>query len=1032
MLRSSLQRIAIVALFCAHVCTPSLDAAARPNVIVILADDLGFADLGCTGGEIATPNLDRLAANGILFTQFYNTAKCAQTRTSLLSGRYYPELRGDAFRACSILPEAFGEAGYTTLMTGKWHLQGHPMDHGFERYFGHLSGATNFFHGDGSFYHDREKYEVPKEGFYTTDANIDYALRFLDTAPKDRPFFLYLAFNAPHYPLQTKEADYRKYETRYRRGWDVLRRERYERQLAMGLFPKRWPLPPRPADVPSWDSQSAQEKAEHALTMAAFAGMVDCLDQNVGRLVDRLERDGTLDDTLILFLSDNGACPFQRTKPPTRAGKLQPWDPRSYWTYDKRWAHAGNTPFRYYKQNQHEGGITTPLIAHWPKGIARVGGSANRSAGRKEHRSAHLVDLFPTVLEAAGVTPQRIAKYDTPGPLRGKSFLPIFRGQPWTPRHETWFLFSRYKALRQGDWKAVSLGGESGELYDLAKDRTELTDLAKQEPERLARMTARWSQLTTELGGATKKRDAGRAQRGKKKRKGKAQPEKKRDAAGKKQRTVSFREAPKRRPNVVLIVADDLGYADMSFLKHAPHDTREMGTPGLDRLAAMGTYFTDAYATAPICSPSRCGLLTGRYQQRWGNYWYGEGGLPASETTLPRALGEFGYATKKIGKSHLNGGPVRHPLDHGFDAFLGFIGHTKDYLRLSADDVEAYGAANARAAHIGPLTRNRELVSYDKSYTTDIFTDEAVRFIRQRKNRDEPFYLHVSHNAVHHPTYVCHPDYLGKFGIEQFPFWDPKKEPYRTWHRKWGHLDAVDPDGRKRYLLQLHLLDRGVAGILDALEETGQRDDTIVVFLSDNGGTINTYSNNAPLSGWKYMFAEGGLRIPMIVAWPGRLPAKKTCSALVSAMDVFPTIVELVGGAIPDDLDGRSLVPVLKGDAQKLPREFLCWSNGRGAEVIRKGRWKLCRGAGWQHSSFEIVDDRCVRDPDGYAYPGGTVLFDLHEDIGETSDVAAAHPEVVAELTERWASWRRGMSDPRTSDGKLKGKRKQKQRAARR
>lgn len=497
------------------------------------------------------------------------------------------------------------------------------------------------------------------------------------------------------------------------------------------------------------------------------------------------------------------------------------------------------------------------------------------------------------------------------------------------------------------------------------------------------------------------------------------------------------------RPNVVLIVTDDLGYADIAARPQSPEDVRAMGTPALDRLAAMGTLFTDAYSTAPICSPARVGLITGRYQQRWGNYWYGEGGLPADQTTLPQALKQLGYATKKIGKTHLNGGPVEHPLDHGYDEYLGFNHHTWDYIRLSQRDLDAYlqrvGGNKKRLGFlcVGPLQRDRGWQSYDDpdAFTTEIFTDEAVEFI-ERDRGDQPYFVHLSYNAVHMPTYITDYDYARKLGFEQpawnrdaatwdFPYWDPNQGPWGKWHKNWGHLEKVDPLGRKRYLSHLLAMDDGIGRVLDAIERSGQRENTIVVFLSDNGGTINTYSDNTPLSGWKYMFGEGGVRVPMIVAAPGRLKGGQTLGGLASAMDVFPTVLELAGGRPADNLDGRSLVGKINAGSHDDAHAMLCWSDGRGAKVIRKGPWKLAMGCEWEHSAFVInAQGLAERAAQPYAYPGGTVLFNLAEDIGETTDLAGRRPDLVAELTADYQAWRSSMSDPRNSKGELKKKKK--------
>jgi arylsulfatase len=465
-------------------------AAEKPNVVVILVDDLGFSDLGCYGGEIRTPNLDRLAANGLRFAQFYNTAKCAQTRAALLSGLYHPEVGVGALSGCMTLGEAARRAGYFTIMTGKWHLGKEPTDRGFDRYFGHLSGATNFFTGDNTFRLNGKPFKVPAEGFYTTDADTDYAIRFLDEAvAAKKPFLLYLAYNAPHYPLQAPQEEVEKYRGKYLVGWDKLRERRYARQMEMGLFKKPWALSPRPDDVPAWDSLGEEERKKEDLRMATFAGMVDRVDQNVGKLVAHLDKLGVTQDTLILFLSDNGACPFQRSK----RTHLPPWDPESYWTYDKRWAHACNTPFRWYKQNQHEGGISTPLIVHWPKGLKVKPGSVT-------HQPGHLVDIMATLLDVAGSDYPAEHGGQTLKPLRGRSLLPIFRGEERKGHEAIYFQFLNNRAVRKGNWKLVSARGGPWELYDMAADRTELKDLAKEKTPLAAELGALWETWAGEVG----------------------------------------------------------------------------------------------------------------------------------------------------------------------------------------------------------------------------------------------------------------------------------------------------------------------------------------------------------------------------------------------------------------------------------------------------------------------------------------------------------------------------------------------------
>lgn len=486
---------------------PGEEIARRPNIVLIMADDLGFADLGCYGGEIETPNLDRLARGGLRFTQFYNTAKCHSSRVDLLTGLYCGQAGNEAMDRGVTIAEALAPAGYFTAMAGKWHLDGEPTERGFQRYFGHLSGATNFFVGDKTFRLNGEPFAVPQDGsFYTTDADTDYGIRFIDeAAPAGKPFFLYLAYNAPHYPLQAPRKDVMKYRGKYRVGWDQLRAQRYQRQLEMGLIRPEWKLSPRPEEVPAWDTLDAEAQDWEDFRMAAYAGMVDHLDQQIGRLVAHLREKQLLENTLILFCSDNGACPFERTK----GRDKMPWDPGSYWTYDTGWAHAGNTPFRWYKQNQHEGGISSPLIAHWPAGL-------KTEAGSLTDQPAHLIDLMATAIDLGG------AKY--PGefdgrriePLQGRSLGPIFAGKQRQPHEWLYFQFSNNRAIRKGDWKLTSARGGGWELYDLKSDRTELHDLAASNPAQAAELAALWHRIAQDIDRLPEKqrRPAGNKQPG--------------------------------------------------------------------------------------------------------------------------------------------------------------------------------------------------------------------------------------------------------------------------------------------------------------------------------------------------------------------------------------------------------------------------------------------------------------------------------------------------------------------------------------
>ncbi len=484
-----LQKVVTICILLWLVPLTSATAAEHPNIILIMADDLGFSDLGCYGSEIKTPRLDTLAANGLRFTQFYNTAKCHSSRVSLLTGLYCDQAGSTELSRGATIAEVLSNAGYFTAMVGKWHLSKQPTDFGFQRYWGHLSGSTNYFIGDNTFRLNGQKWEVPEtingRPFYTTHAVADFAIDFLEEATNsNKPFLLYVAFNAPHYPLQAPEKEVRKYDGRYDDGWDKLRLARHRRQLESGLLPAQWKLSPRSDHVPAWDTLSTKEHQWEADRMEVFAAMVDVLDQSVGRLVDFLKDKGILDNTLILFCSDNGACPFERT-----SGRyLKPWDPKSYWTYDASWANACNTPFRLYKQNQHEGGISSPLIVHWPDGLKTERGAVTNQPG-------HLIDFMATFIELAGATyPKEIGDRHI-DPLQGKSLLPIFHGQIRQPHETLYFHFGTDRALRQGMWKLVSAKLGRWELYNLGQDRTELNDLSGQKTEQVAAMEKEWFQI---------------------------------------------------------------------------------------------------------------------------------------------------------------------------------------------------------------------------------------------------------------------------------------------------------------------------------------------------------------------------------------------------------------------------------------------------------------------------------------------------------------------------------------------------------
>ncbi len=486
-------------------------AGPRPNIILMMADDMGFSDIGCYGSEIATPNLDALAQRGIRFTQFYNTARCCPTRASLLTGLYphqagighmvedegLPSYQGYLNDRCVTIAEALRQGGYTTLMTGKWHVgEKHPhwpCDRGFDHFYGLVSGASNYWRLDPGriMARDNEPTQPEGEGFYMTDAFATNAMEFLDKYGRGpKPFFLYVAFTSPHWPLHAWPEDIAKYKGKYMKGWDVLRTERHRREIELGVVDARWPLTPRDPAAPPWEEVKEKEAAD--LRMAVYAAQIDRMDQNIGRILKKLDELGAAENTLVLFLADNGACAEQVNR--GKAG-VPPGGADSFMSYGLPWANASNTPFRLYKHWVHEGGIATPLVARWPARIKQVGGLTPEIG--------HLIDLMATCCDAAGVEYPKTYQGREITPLEGLSLVPVFEGRRRTPHDAIYWEHTGNRAVRQGKWKLVSRhggGNDAWELYDMEADRTELTNLAEKEPERTKQMIALYDAWATRCG----------------------------------------------------------------------------------------------------------------------------------------------------------------------------------------------------------------------------------------------------------------------------------------------------------------------------------------------------------------------------------------------------------------------------------------------------------------------------------------------------------------------------------------------------
>ncbi len=484
-------------------CTPSQESSevgVSPNIILIMADDMGYSDLGCYGSEIKTPNLDRLAQEGMRMTQFYNTAKCTETRATLLTGLHFQQTNNLNRSDNNVtLAEVLKESGYQTIMAGKWHLGNWskevdtPNKRGFNQYFGFLNGASNFFtgrnYGDGVNYMrlNDKVFEAP-EDFYTTDAFSDFALDQISAAKEqEQPFFLYLAHNAPHYPLQAPEENIAKYQGVYDIGWDSLRQQRLERMKGLGIIKPAWELTPRDSLTPAWADLSEAQQQEEADLMEVYAGMIDRLDEQIGRILNHLDALNITENTLVVFLSDNGGCPFDANHFPI----LPPGSQESARTYDTEWAQASNTPFRKYKQWIHEGGISTPMIIRWPEKIQP--NSLSEEAGQ-------LVDIMPTFLEVADINYPSQYENRQLLPLEGVSLLPAWEGGQLSRTAPMFWEFRGSRAVRDGDWKLVAQRGDTWELYNIADDRIEMSNLVDQEAERVELMMTAYEDWAARVG----------------------------------------------------------------------------------------------------------------------------------------------------------------------------------------------------------------------------------------------------------------------------------------------------------------------------------------------------------------------------------------------------------------------------------------------------------------------------------------------------------------------------------------------------
>jgi len=989
-----------------------------PDVLVILADDLGFSDVGAYGGEIATPHLDRLAAAGLRFTQGYSTARCWPSRAALLTGYYAQAIHRDALPGgtggnqgkrppwAKLLPELLAPAGYRAYHSGKWHVDGDPRDQGFARSLDVTGkGQSNFFDPSGI---TADGAPLPAGGdFYATSAIGDHAVKCLDEHLRDhaaRPLFHFVAFTAPHFPLQAPAAAIAAVGDRYRRGWNAVQADRQRRIAAAGIvttapaamepgvgppypFPKALEqLGPGETDRPlPWGELTSAQQDFQAAKMAIHAAMVEAMDHEIGRIVARLEAAGRLANTLILFASDNGASAEIMVRGEGHDRAAPAGSRRTFLCLGPGWSSCANTPFRRHKTWVHEGGIASPWIVHWPARITAGGGLRTQPV--------HLIDVVPTVLAAAGIAPPGgSVPGDAPTvpPLQGRSFLAALTDPAAPPAHDAlWWCHEGHRAVREGDWKLVAAKGEPWALHDLATDRCETIDRAAEEPQRVVALERRWEAIAAECAALA----AGAPQAG-------AAPPRTvpPTASPPAPRPAATAPAVRRPPNVVIVFADDLGYGDP-----ACYGGTRAATPHIDRLAREGVRCTDFHVAQPVCSASRAALLTGCYPNRLSIAGAlgptARHGIAAAETTLAELLAARGYATAAVGKWHLGHLPPFLPRRHGFDEYFGLPysndmwPHHPEAKPGSYPPLPLFDGDTVIDADVGPA---------DQATLTGRYAARAVDFLERAGRGAKPFFLYLAHSMPHVPLFVG--------------------EAYR----------GKSPGGL--YGDVLAEVDASVGAILATLERTGRADDTLVIFTSDNGPWLSYGDHGGSAGGLregKGTVFEGGVRVPCVARLPGVIPAGSECDVPLMTIDLFPTIAALTGEPLPVDDGGHCLVagrpidghdrlaslcgrdePVGAGPAGAEPA-YGFWYADNQLQAVRQGRWKLML----PHTARTMAGQPPGAGgvPGKYrALPVARMLFDLDADRAEAHDVAAAHPDVVARMEQLAERYRAELGDTLT------------------
>ncbi len=930
-------------------CTAAQNSEPRkPNVLIIVADDMGFSDAGCYGGEIATPNLDFLANGGLRFTQCYNTSRCWPSRAAILTGYYAQQVRRDTVPGIKsgaqgvrpawarLLPEMLKPLGYRSYHSGKWHVDGTPLQNGFDHSYG-LDDHDRHFAPKKHHEDDQPLPAIePNSGYYSSTSIADHAIAYLkEHADKysSKPFFEFVAFTAPHFPLQAPPEEIARYRKKYLAGWDAMRDERWRRLQDLHIGGSSLAAIERdvgpPYEIPDameklganelnrplpWKDLTVEQQEFQANKMAIHAAMVDRMDQEIGRVLDQLKSMDAIDNTLVFFLSDNGASAEIMVRGDGHDPHAECGTGATFLSIGPGWSSLANTPFRRHKTWVHEGGISTPLIVHWPNGFA--------ARGELRQTPCHIIDLVPTILEAAGTKPVATWNEQPLPPLPGKSLIPVFTHDGTVTRDFLWWYHEGNRALRVGDWKIVA-AGENGpwELYDLGSDRSETKNLSLDNPDKVRELAVIWTNQLDEYAAL----------------------------AGK-----DLAADETKRPNVLFLFADDQRADTIAALGNSV-----IQTPNLDRLVKRGVTFNRAYMQGGLqgatCVPSRAMLLSGRSLFRIDE------GLKR-DPTWPKAFGHSGYTTFVTGKWHNDPDSISASFQ---TARAIFAGGMADPLKTKLSDLVD-----------GKLTEPK----LAPKHACAVFADEAIQFLKN--HAQGPFFCYVAFDAPHDPHIVPNdfpihydPDKvpLPANYLPQHPFDNGqmviRDEELLPWPRPPEQVRLITAE----YYRYISYLDSQIGRVLDALDASPHAANTIVVFSADSGVARGSHG----LIGKQNLY-EHSVRVPLIISGPN-IPAGKTSSALCYLFDVLPTLGNLCGVPAPSTSEGLDFTAVLR-DPTKPARSQLLFAYRDVQRALCDTRWKLIR--------YPQVDQ--------------TQLFDLENDPNETTNLAdrPEHVAKVAALTE--------------------------------